>query len=302
MHFFNRSLIMAAKNMPLMLCVFATLAAIPARAAELKPETAAFFDRYIRAVEARMDDDIRDNQFLVVDRLPESRREQAYAQLKLGHIFIEELHAREDDGPVRIQNALIHHWSGVIFIPRTTLSEVLAVLQDYDHHENIYKPQIRRSNLIEHSGNESRIYFQLFSKSIVTVVLNADFDVRDSEFGRLRYQIASRSTRIAEVVNQGTPTEHEHPVGNDHGYMWRLYTYWRVEEKDGGVYVQNESVALSRSVPAILAWLVNPLVKSIPRDILLHLLTDTRNAVISPAGRSESAEYQPMSATLVPHR
>jgi hypothetical protein len=74
---------MAAKNMPLMLCVVATLAAIPARAAELKPETAAFFDRYIRAVEARMDDDIRDNQFLVVDRLSESRREQAYAQLKL---------------------------------------------------------------------------------------------------------------------------------------------------------------------------------------------------------------------------
>ena len=273
---------MAAKNMPLMLCVLATLGGIPARAAELKPETAAFFDRYIRAVEARMDEDIRDNQFLVVDRLPESRREQAYDQLKQGQIYIEELHARQDDGPLHIPGALIHHWSGVIFIPKATLSEALSILQDYDQHENIYKSQIRRSKLIEHSGDVSRIYFQLFSKSIVKVVLNVDFDVRDTTFGSTRHQVASRSTRIAEVANPGMLTEHEHPVGNDHGYMWRLYTYWRVEEKDGGVYVQNESVALSRAVPAVLAWLVNPLLKSIPRDILLHLLTDTRNAVNSP--------------------
>lgn len=65
--------------------------------------------------------------------------------------------------------------------------------------------------------------------------------------------------------------------------MWRLDSYWRVEEKDGGVYVQNETVALSRTVPAILAWLVNPLLKSVPRTILAHLLTDTRNAVTNAA-------------------
>jgi hypothetical protein len=61
--------------------------------------------------------------------------------------------------------------------------------------------------------------------------------------------------------------------------MWRLYSYWRIEEKDGGVYVQNESITLTRTVPAMLAWLINPLVKSIPRDVLSHLLTNTRNAV-----------------------
>jgi hypothetical protein len=32
-------------------------------------------------------------------------------------------------------------------------------------------------------------------------------------------------------------------------------------------------------VPALLAFIVNPLVKSIPRNVLIHLLTDTRNAV-----------------------
>lgn len=233
------------------------LTGICARATELKPETAASFDRYLRAVEARMDEDVRRSQFLAVDRLPDSRRQQAYDQLQQGQIYIEELHVRDDDRPLHVPNALVHHWAGVIFIPKATLSEALAVLQDYDNHKNIYKPQIRRSELIEHSGNESKIYLQLYNKSVVTVVLNAHFDVTDAQLGGTRHQIASRSTRIAEVANPDKPNEHERPVGNDHGYMWRLDTYWRVEEKDGGVYVQNESVSLSRTVPAILVACTN---------------------------------------------
>jgi hypothetical protein len=187
--------------------------------------------------------------------------------------------AREGDRPIKAPSGLIHHWAGVIFIPRATFEEVQAVMQDYDCHEDTYKPQIRRSKLIERNGDESKIYFQFFNHSIVTVILNANFDVRDTQFGSGRFQTVTRSTRIAEVENADSPNEHERPVGNDHGYMWRLFSYWRIEEKDGGVYVQNESVSLTRTVPALLAFIVNPLVKSIPRSVLVHLLTDTRNAV-----------------------
>ena len=59
----------------------------------------------------------------------------------------------------------------------------------------------------------------------------------------------SYSTRIAEVENAGKSNERELPVGNDHGYIWRLYSYWRIEEKDSGVYVQGESIGLSRTIP-----------------------------------------------------
>jgi hypothetical protein len=75
--------------------------------------------------------------------------------------------------------------------------------------------------------------------------------------------------------------------------MWRLYTYWRIEEKDGGVYVQNESVSLSRTVPALLAFIVNPLVKSIPRNVLMHLLTDTRNAVVKAEAQPSAPAEEP---------
>ncbi|HTG30976.1 MAG TPA: hypothetical protein VK818_22375 [Methylomirabilota bacterium] len=259
--------------------ILLSVGGITARATELKPDTAAAFDRYVRAMEARMDEDTGRDQFLVVDRLPEARRTEAYAQLKNGQVYIEAMSAREGDRPIKAPSGLIHHWAGVIFIPRATFEEVEAVMRDYDCHEDIYKPQIRKSKLIERNGDESKVYFQFFNRSIVTVILNANFDVRDTQFGSGRFQTVTRSTRIAEVENVDSPNEHERPVGNDHGYMWRLFSYWRIEEKDGGVYVQNESVSLTRTVPALLAFIVNPLVKSIPRSVLVHLLTDTRNAV-----------------------
>jgi len=174
---------------------------------------------------------------------------------------------------------MVHHWVGVIFIPKATLFETDAVLHDYDDEAIIYKPEIRRAKLIERHGNVSKIYLQFYSKSVITVVLNAYFDVTETQLGSTRIQSASHSTRIAEVVNPGDPDEHERTDGQDHGYMWRLCSYWRLEEKDGGVYVENESITLTRAVPVMLAWLINTLTKSIPRDVLLHTLTDTQKAV-----------------------
>ena len=275
------------------LCMLVDLGGVAARATELKPDTVAAFDRYVHAMEARMEEDLGRDQFLVVDRLPDARRTEAYEQLKNGQVYIEAMSAREGNRPIKAPSGLIHHWAGVIFIPRATYDEVTEVMRDYDCHEDTYKPQIRKSKLIERNGDESKVYFQFFNHSIVTVILNANFDVRDTQFGSGRFQTVTRSTRIAEVENVDSPNEHERPVGNDHGYMWRLFSYWRIEEKDGGVYVQNESVSLTRTVPALLAFIVNPLVKSIPRNVLIHLLTDTRNAV-------EKTQTKPASPVTEP--
>jgi hypothetical protein len=257
----------------------AFLMATPAFAVELKPETAAAFDRYVRAVETRMDDEIRNNEFLALDRLPDASRRAAYDQIRQGQIEIQTLRASENGRPITVPNGMIHHWLGIIFLKGATLPEVLAILQDYDNHQEIYKPRMRRSKLIERNGSDTKIHLQLFNKSVVTVFLNADFDVRDTDYGPARYQIALRSTHIAELVNPDTPGERELLSGNNHGYMLRFASHWRVEEKDDGVYLQNESVALSRAVPTLFARLVNPFIKDLPRDILRHLLTDTRDAV-----------------------
>lgn len=264
----------------LMLLILAGLAGNSTHAGQVKPETAAAFEHYVAATEARMDEDVRLNQFLVVDRLPDSQRKDAYDQLQQGQIYIEELHTLEDRHAIHIPSGLVHHWTGVIFIPKATLAEADAVLNDFKDEPEIYKPDIRRARLIEQNGSDSKIYLQFYSKTLVTVVLNAYFDVVETRLGSTRIQSASRSTRVAEVESWGSPDEHERTGDEDHGYMWRLNSYWRIEEKDGGVYVENESITLTRTVPLLLAWLINPLTKSIPHDVLVHTLTNTRDAVV----------------------
>ncbi len=110
------------------LCILVGLGGVAARATELKPDTAAAFDRYVHAMEARMEEDIGHDQFLVVDRLPDPRRTKAYEQLKSGQVYIEAMSAREGDRPIKAPSGLIHHWAGVIFIPKATFDEVEAVM------------------------------------------------------------------------------------------------------------------------------------------------------------------------------
>lgn len=291
------------RKLVLLSSVFTLLSGIPARSADLKPETAAAFERYVTVTEAQMEESVRDGRFLIFDRYPELRRREIYDQVRHGQIYIEELHTQENDHPIRIPSGLIHHWAGVIFIPKATLAETIAVLNDYENEPEIYKPEIRRAKLIEQSGNVSKIYLQLYSKTITTVVLNGYFDVTQIPMGGTRSQSMSHSTRIMEVANWGGPDEHETPEGDGHGYMWRMNSYWRIEEKDGGVYVQNESISLTRTVPVLLAWLINPLTKSIPRDVLTHMLTDTQKAVSKTRGASkpEARLERSPNRTLVIH-
>jgi hypothetical protein len=250
---------------------------VPAgHATDLKPATSAAFDHYIAATESQMDASL--DLFLEVDRLAEPQRQGAYDQLRHGEVHILEMRTKENGRPIPIPNGLVHHWAGAIFIPQATLSDVLAVLDDYSNQANIYKSDVRESKLLDQSGDDAKIFEQFYSKTIVTVILNAYFDVTQTRIGSTRSQTVSRSTRIVEVEDPGTD-EAEPAEGKDHGYMWRLNSYWRVEEKDGGVYVQNESISLSRTVPVLLAWLIEPFTKSIPRDVLTRTLTHTREAI-----------------------
>jgi len=268
------------KTVLTVLFAFLCLPANPSRAAELKQKTVEVFDHYIRATEARMAEELRQgNSFLWVDRLPEPRRHMLYAQLRAGQIAIEHLGTLEEGKPIKVPSGLIHHWAGVIFIPGATLQQALAVVQDYNNHQSTYGPDVRRSKLLRRDGNNFKVYLQLYRKTIVTVVLNAEFEARYTPIDAARVYSQSYSTRIAEVEDPDEPGERERPVGNDHGYLWRLYSYWRFLERDEGVYVQLESIALSRSVPAVFAWLVNPLLRKLPRETLSSLLTSTRAAV-----------------------
>lgn len=250
------------------------------RAANLKPATAAAFDRYIKSAEVQADKDLHGDSFLFIDRLPDADRHEAYRELQQGKIRIRAVRPGEYGQPNSIPDGLIHDWVGIVFVPHATLSQTLAVLQNYNNYSTIYKPAIQKSVLVEHSGNDYKTTMTLYNKSIITVVLHADFDVSFDGAGDSRALSRSYSMRIAEVQNPGQPNEHELPVGTDRGYVWRLYSYWRIEQKDGGVYIQTEVIELSRAVPSIYAFLVRPLTVSIPKTYLASTLAATRNAIV----------------------
>ena len=275
----SHSRMAATQRIVATLCL--SLSLVSARAAVLKSETAAAFDQYVRVTEDQHGTDLRKGRFLIIDRLPDASRQEMYAKLRRGEIHIEQLQTKDDGRPIRIPDGMVHHWVGVMFVSGANLAQVAAVLQDYDHHKDIYAPDVRQSKLLEREVDQARIYYQLYRKTMVTVVIDANFNVHFATDGPSRGLSRSYSTRMAEVENFGTPHQRELPVGNDHGYLWRLNSYWRVEEKDGGAYVQLESIALSRNIPLLFAWLVNPLTKSLPRAVISNLLTATRRAVIT---------------------
>ena len=156
---------------------------------------------------------------------------------------------------------------------------MLKLEQDYSRYAELYKPDVQETKVLSNEDEHFRVYYRFYRHAIVTVVYNVDFDVHYFILDGSKNYSFTRAVQIAELESPGTPHEREYPVGKDHGYMWRLNLYTRCIEGDGGVYVQVQFLALSRTVPAVFAWLVNPYVHSIPRDYLRHYLETTRKAL-----------------------
>ena len=128
-----------------------------------------------------------------------------------------------------------------------------AVLQDYESYKILYKPDVIGSRQIAHQGDEYEVFLRLYKKQMLTVVLNSNYHVRYDTPDPHRMYVVSRSTRIAEVKDPDHPDAVNQPVGDDTGFLWRLNSYWRFEEADGGVYAERQAISLSRDVPALLA-------------------------------------------------
>ncbi len=253
----------------------------PAGAAELRPEAAQGFDRYVTLTEHRMQGELGPNGvFLWVDALPEPRRSETYARLQRGEMIAARLQTADPSGQSFTPGALIHHWVGTIFIPGASLAQVLAVVQDYDHHAEYYKPEVAQSKMVEHIGDDYKVHYRLRKKKIITIILDTDYDVHRHSLDSARAYSNSLSTRISQVENAGGPDEHEMAPGKDGGYLWRLNSYWRYFDSGRGVYVQCEAISLTRDIPAGLNWLVGSFVESVPKESLEFTLQSTRAAVL----------------------
>src|SRR5260370_1234441 len=257
----------------------------PAQAAgpalpKLKTETQEAFERYVKLVEARNESELKSGtSMLWVDGLPEEQRSEAYAALKRGEVKMQKLEILANDKPVACPGGMIHHWTGVVFIPGAKLEDVLGVLEDYDRHSVYYAPDVERSKIESRVDDHFRVFLRFRRHKLITVVLNTEHDVQYFHDAPGRAHSRSTAVRVAEVENAGKSDEHEKTPGEDGGFMWRMETWWRMEERDGGVYVQSEVASLTRDIPSGLGWMIRPFVTGIPKESLTFTLQATRKAI-----------------------
>jgi len=244
----------------------------------LNPDTQRAFEQYIGITETRVDERARGlRPFLWIDDGGDRRE-----RVRTGEILVERSSV---DQPTEVPGGLVHDWIGAVFVPEVTLNRTLALLQDYDHHKLVYRPEVMDSRLMTRNGDRFTAYLRLRKKKLITVVLDTEHEARYVRLDRARSYSLSRSTRIVEVENAGTPGERTLPAGADHGYLWRLNSYWRIEEGDGGVYVECQAVSLTRGIPVGLGWLIGPIINSLPRESLERTLAATLDALAKRQGR-----------------
>ncbi|HYL69020.1 MAG TPA: hypothetical protein VEX69_07635, partial [Candidatus Limnocylindria bacterium] len=222
----------------------------------------------------------RHEPFLWVDSLPDDRRTAAYAQLHEGKVVIERLETLDGGKKIHVPGGLIHHWIGTVFIPGATLPQTLALEEDYDHHQDYFRPDVIRSRVLRHEGSDFVVELRFYKKKIITTVLDTEHHVHYGTTDSSKAWSRSYTTRIQVVLDAGESGERLEPEGHDRGFLWRMNTYWRFEEKDGGTYVESQSISLTRDIPVGLGWLVGPMVNSIPRESLTFTLATTRAAML----------------------
>ena len=250
-------------------------------AVELTQKTIEVFDHYVSLSEARMAaQDSSGAAFLWVERLPELRQGEALSELRHGGVVIERLEMLENGKPLAAPHGLIYHWIGTVFILGATLRQTLAVIQDYDHHQHYYKPDVMRSKILMHDGNDFDVSVRFYKRKIITVVMETEHNVHYTPLDAKHEKSVSHSTHIHEVENPGESGEKLKPEGNDRGFLWRIYSYWRFEEKDGGAYVECQSISLTRDIPGLVARFIRGYVERVPRESLRFTLDSTRAEVL----------------------
>ena len=138
---------------------------------------------------------------------------------------------------------LIHDWIGSTCIRGATIQQTLALIQNYENHKNIYRPEVIDSKLISRRGNDFKIYLRLLKKKILTAVLDTDHDVHYSRVNATRWCCRSYTTRISEVEDADKPSERVLAPDTGYGFLWRLHSYWRFHERDGAVCLECRAIA-----------------------------------------------------------
>jgi hypothetical protein len=181
---------------------------------------------------------------------------------------------------MKVQGGLIHHWIGAAFLPNANVDDVLEVIRDYDRYKDFYSPSVIESKVLVRNGSDEKFTMQLVNHEFFAkMALDADYRVTNVHLDQGRFYSVARTTRVQQIENYGQPREHMMPEGQGGGYVWSLFNIARMEPRDGGVYIEMETVALSRGIPAAFRVIADPIVRRISRAAMLTAIKQTEDAV-----------------------
>ena len=159
---------------------------------------------------------------------------------------------------IDVAGGTISHWRGSVFLRGMTLDELLHRLQN----PGTPPPQedVAASRVLARGPDWLRVSIRLIRSAIVTVTYDTEHVMTFRRWTPTLASATSVATRIDEVG------------GSDHGFLWRLNSYWRYEQAAGGVLVGLESLTLSRAVPGLLRPIAGRVVPRIARESMVRTL------------------------------
>jgi len=252
-------------------------------AAELQKETVQAWNRYVQWAEQKVARELSNpNVFLIQNTLPPKEKSEIWQRLNRGEIVTKRVPSVVPQGiSFEVPSGEIHHWWGTILLRNVTLERLLPFLQDYDHHAGKFS-DVERSRLISKNGDRYRFFFRLRrSKAFVTAYYNTEQECLYAYYGSTRASSQSEAVKIAEIEDPGTASERERQPGNDRGFLWRLVSWWRFEQKGADVIIELESASLSRNIPTAIKFMpgISGYIRSTPREPMESVLTSIRNSM-----------------------
>jgi hypothetical protein len=174
---------------------------------------------------------------------------------------------------------MIHHWRGTAFAAGAKAADFERLMKNFHAYPQHFSPQVLQAKILSRQENHFQVSMRVRQHHVITVVMDSSYDVTFGRLDTLDGYSLSRSTQITEIDSPGTSRERPLKASEEHGFLWRQNTYWSYEERDGGLYMQIESLSLTRSIPTGMGWMVGPFVGSVPRDSLEFTLRSTCNAL-----------------------
>jgi hypothetical protein len=240
---------------------------------QIPANLALAYDAYIHGVESRLNQQHRSSEGFLVSVAAGSDHQK---RVRGGEMMVEKLTPATNEN---FSGGMLHHWRGTAFVPGAKAADFERIMKAYSSYQQYFSPQVLQMKVLSHAVDRFQVIMRVRQKHVITVVLDSTYDVN---YGRLDAQhgySSSVSTQVKEIDRPGTSEERALGDKDEHGFLWRQNTYWSYEERDGGLYLQLESVSLSRAIPLGLGWVIAPFVESVPRESMEFTLQSTMNAL-----------------------